>query len=68
MALYYVNRNEQSNGEHEVHKNRCKHMPDEQNRILLGDFYTCFDALRVAKRIYTNSNGCFYCSNECHTG
>lgn len=65
--MYYVNRNEQPNGNHEVHKNRCTHMPDEHNRLLLGDFYTCFDAVRVAKRIYANSDGCFYCSNECHT-
>ena len=67
MAYYYVNKNEQSNGDHEVHKSGCTHMPDEQNRILLGDFSNCFDAVRAAKRIYINSDGCYYCCNECHT-
>ena len=68
MAIYHVNRNAQSNGNHEIHKQRCKHLADEKNRILLGDFYTCFDAVRVAQRIYKNSDGCFYCCNECHSG
>jgi len=67
MANYYVNKNSQSNGDHEVHKSGCKHMPEEQNKILLGDFYTCFDAVRVAKTIYPTTDGCFYCCNECHT-
>lgn len=67
MAIYYVCRKEQAKGEHEVHKNRCKHMPKENKRMMLGDFYTCFDAVRVAKTIYANSNGCFYCCPECHT-
>lgn len=66
MAIYYVCRKEQVKGEHVVHKNRCKHMPDEHNRIMLGDFYTCFDAIRVAKGIYANLNGCSYCCPECH--
>jgi len=67
MAVYYVNRNAQENGDHEVHKYRCSFLPEENNRILLGDFYTCFDAVRVAKKIYLKVNGCFYCCNECHT-
>jgi len=68
MAVYYVNRKAQSNRNHEIHKVGCIHMADEKNRILLGDFYTCFDAIRIAKRIYKNSDGCFYCSKECHSG
>ncbi len=67
MAIYYVNRIAQANGDHEIHKARCLHMPIEKNRLLLGDFYTCFEALRVAEKIYPNVNGCFFCSNECHT-
>ena len=67
MAYYYVNKNEQSNGDHEVHKVGCIHIPDVNNRILLGDFSNCHDAVRAAKQIYVNSDGCYYCSNECHT-
>ena len=64
MARYYVNRNAQANGDHEVHKSGCDRMPDEENRKYLGDFSNCHDAVREAKKTYLQSNGCFYCSLE----
>lgn len=67
MALYYVNRNAQSNGDHEVHKLDCSRLPAEENRIYLGNFNNCRDAVREARRHYTQVNGCYYCSYECHT-
>jgi len=67
MALYYVNTRVQPNGDHEVHKQGCSSMPEEGNRILLGDFANCHDAVRKAKEYYSQVNGCYYCSNECHT-
>jgi len=67
MALYYVNKNAQANGDHEVHKSGCSFMPDEGNRKYLGSFTNCFDAVREAKKYYPKSNGCYYCSKECHT-
>ncbi|ENP7383869.1 hypothetical protein ACEC18_004484 [Vibrio parahaemolyticus] len=68
MARYYVNKNAQANGDHEVHKQGCAWMPDEANRLYLGDFATCRSAVTEAKKTYPKSNGCFYCSKECHTG
>jgi len=67
MVRYYVNKNAQDNGDHEVHKWACDRMPIEENRLYLGDFSNCFDAVRKAKQHYPRSNGCFYCSRECHT-
>lgn len=67
MARYYVNKNAQSNGDHEVHKQGCSFMPDESNREYLGDFPSCHGAVAKAKQHYPKSNGCFYCSRECHT-
>ena len=68
MAKYYVNNNAQSNGDHEVHKSGCVHMPEERNRQYLGDFVSCHNAVKEAKKKYhSQSDGCFYCSNECHT-
>lgn len=67
MAKYYVNKNAQSNGDHEVHKNGCTFMPNEANRIDLGDCLSCHEAVRKAKGIYPQSNGCYYCSPDCHT-
>jgi hypothetical protein len=66
MAIYYVNENAQPTGEHEVHKTGCSHMPDASNRKNLGEHATCQSAVKEAKKTYTNVDGCFYCSNECH--
>ncbi|MCB2200556.1 hypothetical protein KQI63_14195 [bacterium] len=67
MAKYYVNKNAQANGDHEVHKSGCTYMPEEQNRKYLGDYTNCQDAVKEAKKTYKQSNGCYYCSNACHT-
>ena len=67
MALYYVNKQEQANGDHEVHKSDCSFLPTDKNRQYLGSFTNCHDAVREAKKYYSKSNGCYYCSKECHT-
>ena len=68
MARYYVNKNQQQNGDHEVHVLTCSFVPAEHNRIYLGDFTSCAPAVREAKRYYMQCNGCYYCSSSCHTG
>ena len=67
MAAYYVNKTAQSNGDHEVHKTGCQWMPNEDNRIYLGDHATCVTAVIEAKKHYSQSNGCATCSPACHT-
>lgn len=67
MARYYVNQNAQANGDHEVHREGCSFMPSELNRTYLGQHDGCTTAVREARRYYTRSNGCYYCSNPCHT-
>lgn len=68
---YYINNNQQSNGDYEVHESSCSYLPSINNRIYLGSFYTCQDAVDEAKRLYpfrkSNINGCYYCSKSCHT-
>jgi hypothetical protein len=68
MASYYVNRNAQNNGDHEVHRTGCSYMPDAANCQPLGNFTNCRDAVRAARAYYSQVNGCYYCSLECHTG
>ena len=65
---YYVNKNSQSNGDHKVHKEGCSRMPEEENKLYLGDFSSCHSAVNEAKKHYSQSNGCYYCSSECNTG
>lgn len=67
MALYYVNSTAQTNGDHEVHQSGCRFMPAESSRIYLGNFSNCQEAVRAARVHYIQVNGCYYCSNECHT-
>jgi len=67
MSRYYVNKNQQDNGDHEVHTTGCEWMPNPENRIYLGDFTSCGPAVTEAKKHYKQSNGCFYCSKPCHT-
>ncbi len=64
---YYVNQNAQSNGDHEVHTYSCTQGPEDWNRTYLGDYTSCGEAVRKAKTIYWQSNGCYYCCNACHT-
>lgn len=65
---YYVNKNAQANGDHEVHELTCSFVPSEASRIYLGDFQSCSLAVAAARRHYSQVNGCFYCSRSCHTG
>jgi len=67
MDSYYVNKNAQANGDHEVHKYGCSYLPEAANREYLGEFSNCHDAVKEAKKTYPQSNGCYYCSNACHT-
>jgi len=64
---YFVNKNAQDNGDHEVHTQDCSWLPSESNRRYLGEYYSCSDAVREAKKYYTQSNGCYHCSYACHT-
>ena len=70
MKNYFLNKNAQSNGDHEVHTEDCSYIPDPGNRIFLGTFESCHEAVKEAMRKYpqyTRINGCYYCSITCHT-
>lgn len=65
MANYYVNNRSQPNGDHEVHKEGCNYMPSDKK--YLGSHMNCRDAVKEAKKTYPKSNGCYWCSRDCHT-
>jgi len=67
MKNYYVNKLKQSNGDQEVHESNCSFLPSFDNREYLGLFSDCKEAVKKAKEKYPKSNGCYYCSNSCHT-
>ena len=65
---YYVNKNTQNSGDHEVHEQTCSFLPGESSRTYLGDFSSCQPAVAEARNHYRQVNGCFFCSRACHTG
>lgn len=67
MAYYYVNDNAQSNGDHEVNESGCVWLNKINSKTSLGSHSSCHSAVREAKKYYKQSNGCYTCSNECHT-
>lgn len=67
MSDYYVNKNAQWNGDHEVHTSECSYLPQPANRIYLGNFSSCRPAVTEAKKYYNQVNGCYHCSYSCHT-
>lgn len=64
---FYVNKNTQSNGDHEVHLATCSWLPEPESRQYLGDFATSQQAVCEAKKYYDQVNGCYYCCPESHT-
>jgi hypothetical protein len=66
MASYYVNDNAQSNGDHEVHAGTCSFLPEAKNRTYLGEHTGCATAVVKARTIYSDVDGCYWCSPSCH--
>lgn len=69
MNNYYLNKNAQSNGDHEVHTESCQFLPSVLNRTFLGAFASCTYAITKAKDLaaFKKINGCIFCSRPCHT-
>lgn len=65
MPNYYVNRQADKQGDHEVHADGCSRMPSDKHG--LGEHASCGTAVLAAKKIYPTANGCFFCSKECHS-
>jgi len=63
---YYVNKNTQKSGEHEMHIDSCEYFPDVENRFYLGEFFSCHAAMIVARKAYDEVDGCAYCCSPCH--
>jgi len=67
LSKYYLNKNAQSNGDHEVHKFGCKYMPNENNRISLGSFSHSYEAIKRAREYFLAVNGGYNCLPDCAT-
>lgn len=68
MPTYLMNKNAQSNGDHEVHDEASTKgcLPLTANRYSLGWFSNCDDAVAAAKRRDSEADGCAKCIPACH--
>lgn len=66
MNKFFINKNAQPSGEHEVHREDCPWMFFIKETIYLGEFSSCADALCAAQRFYSNVDGCKRCCPKCH--
>ncbi len=64
MPKYYVGKKSQLTGFHAVHKQSCPLLPEQDNRVYLGEFDNGRDAINRAKILFTYSTGCIFCSRE----
>ena len=67
MNKYYVNKNARSDRIHPTHKEGCIDMPQDRDRLYLGSFKTCQEALAEANKHYMKVTGCFFCSSDCYS-
>jgi hypothetical protein len=71
MSRFVLNKNAQTNGDHEVHNTTtgCPFMPNQESQIDLGTHPSCHSAVTEAKNRWPNHriNGCYYCCRPCHT-
>lgn len=71
MSKFIINKNQQPNGDYEVHNatTGCVSMPLPSNQIDLGYHPSCHGAVATAKQKWPGHriNGCYYCCPACHT-
>lgn len=63
---YYLNKMPRRDGKHELHLSICLFAPNELNRIELGEFHDCDEAIEYARNIEPNIVGCLFCSPLCY--
>ncbi|MDG6171509.1 hypothetical protein NGA76_10140 [Lactococcus formosensis] len=72
MPLYLCNKHADNHGLHEVHTSDCHHLPLPDNRIEVGYFSTCREAIEALENANRGKgftfDGCYYCSPACHKG
>lgn len=70
MSYFYINRNAQDDGYHEVHDDsaNCSHPPLLENRVGIGYYNNCSEAITAARLANPTLliDGCYYCT-DCHT-
>lgn len=64
MNFYCVDTDAGQKGEHIVHRVKCQYLPSD--KIELGPFPSCYEAIQSARKYYRHINGCQHCCIECY--
>lgn len=67
VRAYFVHDEPRMNGVHEIHTERCVHLPPYDSLTPLGSFDDCWKGFKKAKQYYNQVYGCKYCVPWCHT-
>lgn len=67
MPNFYVNKNAQFDGFHEVHESECTQGANPEDQVDLGWHLNCHDAVLKAREIFDKVDGCAYCCEGCNT-
>ena len=61
MHTFYVNKNAQTNGDHEIHRLGCRLLPKKEDRVSIGFFDNCQEALEEALKTDPKAKSCPTC-------
>ena len=70
FQFYYVNDDQTRNPglHHEVHTEAHANELKIKSKTYVGYFNNAKDAVKKAKEIYIDADGCYYCCKEAHQG
>ncbi|MGE0078610.1 MAG: hypothetical protein AB7S48_12185 [Bacteroidales bacterium] len=66
MDIFYIDLKSKDEGVYEMHRSKCTHLPNTENRYYLGLFSTCKEAIKEAKKAFPQTKGCEHCCNSCN--
>lgn len=58
---YYASKYASADG-HEVHAVECMHLSDPESHVFLGEFFSAFDALEEARKLFREIAPCRFCT------
>jgi hypothetical protein len=64
MPYYYLDTRQMSNGEYDIHRSTCHHLPCCSNRVEIGSFPNSKEALAEAQKIYPEAACCYLCCDD----
>ena len=67
MYSYFISKEKNGAGKHELHASVCYKLPDPGKRIYIGEFEDCVQAMRLAESMIRSMDGCPLCSPRCHS-